>query len=47
MADMSEREGTLEWVLGGGPDLLHNVVRWFVRAQQVEDATPKYATAWS
>ena len=38
MADVSERQGTLEWVLGGGPDVLHDVVRWFVPAKQVEDA---------
>ena len=38
MADVSEREGTREWVLGGGPDVLHDVVRWFVPAERVEDA---------
>ncbi len=38
MADVSERQGTREWVLGGGPDVLHDVVRWFVPAKQVEDA---------
>ena len=38
MADVSERQGTLEWVLGGGPDVLHDVVRWFVPAERVEDA---------
>ncbi len=38
MADVSERVGTLEWVLGGGPDVLHDMVRWFVPATQVEDA---------
>ncbi len=38
MADVSERVGTREWVLGGGPDVLHDVVRWFVPADHVEDA---------
>jgi hypothetical protein len=38
MADASVRRGALEWVLGGGPDVLYDVVRWFVPAKQVEDA---------
>ena len=28
MADASERDGTLEWVRGGGPDVLQDTVRW-------------------
>ena len=38
MADVSTRQGTREWVLGGGPDVLHDAVRWFAPAKQVEDA---------
>jgi hypothetical protein len=38
MADLSEREGTLEWVFGGGPDILLDSVRWFVPAQEIENA---------
>lgn len=38
MADLSEREGTLEWVLGGGPDVLLDSVRWFVPAKEIENA---------
>jgi hypothetical protein len=38
MADLSEREGTLEWVFGGGPDVLLDSVRWFVPAREVENA---------
>jgi hypothetical protein len=38
MADASERDGTLEWVRGGGPDVLQDTVRWFVPTEHVEDA---------
>lgn len=38
MVDVAERQGTLEWVLGGGPDVLHDTVRWFVPAGQIEEA---------
>lgn len=38
MADLSEREGTLEWVLGGGPEVMLDVVRWFVPGNEVENA---------
>ena len=38
MADLSEREGTLEWVLGGGPDVLLDSIRWFVPARKIEKA---------
>ncbi len=38
IADLSEREGTLEWVFGGGPDVLLDSVRWFVPAKEIENA---------
>ena len=38
MVDLSEREGALEWVLGGGPDVLFDSVRWFVPAREIENA---------
>lgn len=38
MADVSERQGTLEWVLGGGPDVIADVIRWFVPGKEVEQA---------
>jgi hypothetical protein len=38
MADLSEREGTLEWVQGGGPEVLRDAVRWFVPANEIESA---------
>jgi hypothetical protein len=38
MADLSERKGTLEWVFGGGPDVLLDCVRWFVPANEIDDA---------
>jgi hypothetical protein len=38
MADVAEREGDPEWVLGGGPDVLHDVVRWFVPSERIEEA---------
>ena len=38
MADLAEREGTLEWVFGGGPDVLLDSVRWFVPADEIENA---------
>ena len=38
MADLSEREGTLEWVQGGGPEVMFDVVRWFVPASEIESA---------
>ena len=38
VADLSEREGTLEWVFGGGPGVLLDSVRWFVPAREIENA---------
>ncbi len=38
MADLSDREGALEWVFGGGPDVLLDSVRWFIPAREIENA---------
>ena len=38
MADLSERNGALEWVSGGGPDVLLDSIRWFVPAKEIENA---------
>ena len=38
MADLSERQGSVEWMLGGGPDVMGDVVRWFVPAKEIENA---------
>ncbi len=38
MAEASGRRGSIEWVKGGGPDVLGDVVRWFVPAGEIESA---------
>ena len=38
VADLPEREGSPKWVLGGGPYVIGDVVRWFVPASEVESA---------
>ena len=38
MADLPEREGSVEWVRGGGPNVIGDVVRWFVPADEIESA---------
>ena len=38
MADLSDRHGSLEWVEGGGPDVIGTVVRWFVPSEEIENA---------
>jgi len=38
MADVSDRHGPLEWVEGGGPDVIGTVVRWFVPSGEIENA---------
>jgi hypothetical protein len=35
---VADRQGTLEWVRGGGPDEIGNVIRWFVPTSHIEDA---------
>lgn len=38
LAAPSERHGSLEWVEGGGPELIGAVVRWFVPSGEIENA---------
>jgi hypothetical protein len=38
MVDLSEREGSMEWVLGGGPDVIGDVIRWFVPGKEIDQA---------
>lgn len=35
---VADRQGTLEWVRGGSPDVIGTVVRWFVPTPQIDDA---------
>jgi hypothetical protein len=38
MAELSESQGSMGWVLGGGPDVVGDVVRWSVPANEIEGA---------
>jgi hypothetical protein len=38
MASISDRRGSREWVMGGGPDVIESVLRWFVPTSQIENA---------
>jgi hypothetical protein len=38
VADLPERAGSPEWVLGGGPYVFGDVVRWFVPGDEIESA---------
>lgn len=38
MTVVAERRGTLEWVRGGGPDVMGSVIRWFVPTSHIDDA---------
>jgi hypothetical protein len=38
LADPSDRRGSIEWVRGGGPDVIGDVVRWFVPDGKIEEA---------
>ena len=38
LAAPSDRHGSLEWVKGGGPDVIGAVVRWFVPSGEIENA---------
>jgi len=38
MAAVADRQGTLEWVRGGGPDVIGTVIRWFVPTSHIDDA---------
>jgi hypothetical protein len=37
-ASATQRQGPLEWVNGGNPDVIGTVIRWFVPTSQVENA---------
>jgi len=38
MASVGARQGSLEWVNGGGPDVIGTVIRWFVPTSHIEEA---------
>ncbi len=38
MAVLSDREGPVDWMMGGGPDVMGSVVRWFVPIEEIENA---------
>ena len=38
MAAVSDREGPVDWMMGGGPDVMGAVVRWFVPIEEIENA---------
>ena len=38
MAALSDREGAVDWVMGGGPDVMGDDVRWFVPNAAIENA---------
>jgi hypothetical protein len=38
LAELSDRQGSIEWVKGGGPDVIGAVIRWFVPSGAIENA---------
>ncbi len=38
MAAPDERDGPVDWVMGGGPDVIEATVRWFVPAAELDAA---------
>lgn len=38
MATTSDREGPVDWVMGGGPDVIGSVIRWFVPVEMIDSA---------
>jgi hypothetical protein len=38
MAATSDREGPVDWVMGGGPDVMDSVIRWFVPVEVIDNA---------
>ncbi len=38
LAVPSDRKGSVEWVKGGGPDVIGGVVRWFVPSGEIDEA---------
>ena len=45
MVTTSEREGPVDWVTGGGPDVMNSVIRWFVPVAMIEHAEAESGTA--
>jgi len=42
-ASVGGRDGSVDWVEGGGPDVEGHVVRWFVPADRLDDADTEVA----
>jgi hypothetical protein len=38
LAVPSPRQGRIEWVEGGGPDVIGTAIRWFVPSEEIENA---------
>ena len=38
LAGPSERQGSIQWVKGSGPDVIGAVVRWFVPNDEIQEA---------
>jgi hypothetical protein len=38
MAVLSDRDGPMDWMMGGGPGVMGSVVRWFVPIEEIENA---------
>jgi hypothetical protein len=41
MAELANREGPDDWTMGGGPDVMDSVVRWFVPVEEIDHADAK------
>jgi len=42
-AEVGGRDGPVDWRAGGGPDVIHDVVRWFVPSGELDDADAEVA----
>jgi len=42
-ASVGERQGPVDWVDGGGPDVVGRTVRWFVPSTSIDDAEAEVA----
>jgi hypothetical protein len=38
MAVLSDRDGPVDWMMGGGPDVMGSFVRWFVPIEEIDNA---------
>lgn len=38
LAELPDRHGSIEWVEGGGPDVIGCAIRWFVPSREIENA---------